>query len=166
MDPVDGHSARTFETPPNGVRHGRAIEMGSFDGVQGDVGPNDESLSVMEIEGDGILKSVNDRSVFLLEKRHLSNVDPIGKDQTDRLAQGFARRLVGTQDVAVDAAATESAHRIGAQLTAIRFCGAFIDVNAVDSVAGQPEATAASTSPRSWKKYNKIQDKTNMEFAF
>jgi hypothetical protein len=107
----------------------------------------------VKIEGDGILKSVNDWSVFLLEKGHLSNVDSIGKDQTDGLAKGFTWRLIGTQDVTIDTTATESAHCVGTQLTAIRFCSALVDVNTIDSVASQPETTAATASSRSCNKY-------------
>lgn len=149
MDPIDGHSAWALESPPDGVRNGGAIEMGSFNGVQSDVRPDDESLTEVEIECDGVLQSIDDGSVFLLEERHLSNIDAIGKDQTDRLAQGFARRLVRSQDVSVDATTTESAHRIGAQLTAVRLSDAFVHIDAIDSVVGQSVSAPASARRRS-----------------
>ena len=71
VDPVDGHSARTFQSAPGHIAHDRAVHVGAFDGVQRHVRPDDDALGVVEVERDGVLQPVDHRRVLVVEQRHL-----------------------------------------------------------------------------------------------
>ena len=122
--------------------------MSPFDGVQCDVRPDDNAAFVVKIKSNGVLQSVNDGRVFLFKERNLANVNSICKDQTHRLTECFARFLIRSQHVAVDATATESAHCVGAQLTAVHLSGAFVHIETTETVAGQSETTATTAGGR------------------
>lgn len=108
--------------------------MRSLDGIQSYIRPDDESFLVVEIERDGVLKTIDDGCILFFKKGNLPDVNSVGKDEPDGLTQCFARRLIRSENVSIYAATTESADRVGAQLTTVSLCGAFVHIDASDSI--------------------------------
>ena len=59
----------------------RPVHVRSFDFVQGDVGPEDEAVLVVEVHSDSVVKAAQDGCVLHLVCGHTPNVHTVGKDQ-------------------------------------------------------------------------------------
>lgn len=61
--------------------HVGAVQVGLHDAVQRDVGPEDQLLAVVEVQGDGVLQVVEQQRVLGAVRQHLPDVDAVGEQQ-------------------------------------------------------------------------------------
>lgn len=70
-----------LQTSRHHFLHVGAIEVCFHDAVQRDIGPEDQFLAVVEVQGNGVLQVVEQQGVLGTMRQDLTDVYAIGKQQ-------------------------------------------------------------------------------------
>lgn len=137
MDPVYGQSTWTLQTGGNNLLHVGAVEVGLHDAVQRHVGPEDQLVAVVEVQGDGVLQVVEQQGVLGAMRQNLTDVDAVSEQQHRFWTQSFAAALVRSELVALNAPAQEPPLRVGTALAAVAFLSTLVHILAGFAVIHQ-----------------------------